>query len=55
MKLLVPLFTLSTLLVELTHAASICNALIPYSWTQAASSNPKLQGALNELSKNAVA
>ncbi|RHY07093.1 hypothetical protein DYB25_009548 [Aphanomyces astaci] len=53
MKLLVPLFTLA--LVESIHAASICNALTPNSWTQAASSNPKLQGALNELSKNAVA
>ncbi|ETV63676.1 hypothetical protein H257_19391 [Aphanomyces astaci] len=49
----VPLFTLA--LVESIHAASICNALTPNSWTQAASSNPKLQGALNELSKNAVA
>ncbi|RQM30334.1 hypothetical protein B5M09_012669 [Aphanomyces astaci] len=43
------------LTLQSTHAINMCNALVPHSWTQAASTNPKLQGALNELSKYAVA
>ncbi|ETV91133.1 hypothetical protein H310_14228 [Aphanomyces invadans] len=38
-----------------TSATTICNAIPPHSWTQAAASNPKLHGAINELSKYAVA
>ncbi|KAF0687520.1 Aste57867_20759 [Aphanomyces stellatus] len=38
-----------------TAAAGICNALVPGTWTQAAQSNPQLSGAINELSKYAVA
>ncbi|CAK4257596.1 unnamed protein product [Aphanomyces euteiches] len=35
--------------------AGMCSAVSPYSWTQAASANPQLQGALQVLSKYAVA
>ncbi|ETV90562.1 hypothetical protein H310_14687 [Aphanomyces invadans] len=45
----------ASVLVESANAVNICNALTPGSWTQAANANPQLQGALNELSKYAVA